>query len=63
MELISEAKFFGDTGESFISKFFSFKTANNSTIIQFLASFISAFFITSSKYFEISASEIKTFAS
>ena len=38
------------------SKFLSFKTAKSSTIIQFLASLMSEFFITSSKYFEISNS-------
>ena len=63
MVFINDARFFGDTGEFLIFKFFSFKTAKSSTIIQFLASFISEFFITSSKYFEISISETKTLAS
>ena len=63
MELINDAKIFWWYGRSFISKPFSFKTANSSTIIQFLANLISAFLITSSKYFEILISETKTFAS
>ena len=61
--LIKMAKFFGETGESFISIFFSFKTAKSSTIIQFFASLISAVLITSSKNLETSISETRTLAS
>ena len=38
IEFINFAKFFEDTGEFFISRFFLFKTAKSSTIIQFFAS-------------------------
>ena len=63
IKLINCAKFFALTGLSEISRFFSFKTANNSPVIQFVASFTSVFLMTSSKYFEVSISDTNILAS
>jgi hypothetical protein len=60
---ISLAKLFDEIGLSIISKFFSFNNANNSPVIQFVASLTSEFFDTSSKYLDVSISETKIFAS
>ena len=63
IRLISFAKFSDVIGLSVISILLLFNNANNSPVIQFVASFTSEFFETSSKYFEVSISDTRILAS
>ena len=63
IKLIKDDKFLDEIGLCDISKFLSLSNANNSPVIQFVASLISEFLITSSKYFDVSISETSIFAS
>ena len=56
-------KFSGLIGLSLISRLFSFKSANNSPVIQFADNLTSDFSITFSKNFDVSKSETKIVAS
>ena len=63
IKFINLDKFSGLIGLSLISRLFSFKSANNSPVIQFADNFTSDFSITFSKYFDVSRSETKIVAS
>ena len=63
IKLIKDDKFLDEIGLCDISKFLSLSNANNSPVIQFVASLISEFLITSSKYFDVSISDTNIFAS